>query len=424
MRIILIGIMFFMTTPWIYASDLTEVWTRVAKIQAASPAGTPTAPASMDQKGYIGDMLGRVFYATGMIKNQFITAFQSIEGNFANTLPRWDGLKFVWGTIRDDGTNLGIGTGVLNNRRMNILWDINFSGDLYKNGTLLNMVYTSGDQTIGGIKTFTANPMIQNSSPTNYFLDTNHRSAMVHVNNNQFYILRWSSTGSSTWAQYNSMWPLQINLENNNSYFWGNIGIWTTTPQAKLHINSVIDANLTSTSHGLTIWQQSGINLIIDNNEILARNNNSASHLYIQHEWTAWNTIMNANSGNVGIGTLSPTAKLHVSWNIIASTPTASNHVATKGYVDNIKLNYHLNVLKASRAWWNSFWTEIYPNTDRTLYSNYSACFLTTNSVEMANDSQYTGGWTCELYHDGTNWILNAQADKRMRTICKASCIK
>jgi len=40
------------------------------------------------------------------------------------------------------------------------------------------------------------------------------------------------------------------------------------------------------------------------------------------------------NSGNVGIGTVSPNAKLHVAGNIIASSPTADNHVATKGYVD------------------------------------------------------------------------------------------
>jgi hypothetical protein len=39
-------------------------------------------------------------------------------------------------------------------------------------------------------------------------------------------------------------------------------------------------------------------------------------------------------NGNVGIGTTSPTAALTVSGNVIANTPTASNHVATKAYVD------------------------------------------------------------------------------------------
>ena len=38
---------------------------------------------------------------------------------------------------------------------------------------------------------------------------------------------------------------------------------------------------------------------------------------------------------NVWIWTSNPTTKLHVNWNIIASTPTQNNHVATKQYVDN-----------------------------------------------------------------------------------------
>ncbi|MFA4833447.1 MAG: hypothetical protein WC619_01200 [Patescibacteria group bacterium] len=38
--------------------------------------------------------------------------------------------------------------------------------------------------------------------------------------------------------------------------------------------------------------------------------------------------------GNVGIGTTDPRAKLEVDGNIIASAPTASDHLATKGYVD------------------------------------------------------------------------------------------
>ena len=42
---------------------------------------------------------------------------------------------------------------------------------------------------------------------------------MVHVNSNHLYLLRGDGTGSTTWSTYNGMWPLQINLENNNAYF-------------------------------------------------------------------------------------------------------------------------------------------------------------------------------------------------------------
>lgn len=51
-----------------------------------------------------------------------------------------------------------------------------------------------------------------------------------------------------------------------------------------------------------------------------------------------WNYIPNGiaytGANNVGIGTSTPTAKLEVNGNIIANTPTAANHVATKAYVD------------------------------------------------------------------------------------------
>ena len=39
-------------------------------------------------------------------------------------------------------------------------------------------------------------------------------------------------------------------------------------------------------------------------------------------------------AGNVGIGTTAPTARLEVVGNIIAAPPTASNHVATRGWVE------------------------------------------------------------------------------------------
>jgi len=39
-------------------------------------------------------------------------------------------------------------------------------------------------------------------------------------------------------------------------------------------------------------------------------------------------------AGNVGIGTTAPTARLEVAGNIIAAPPTASNHVATRGWVE------------------------------------------------------------------------------------------
>jgi len=69
----------------------------------------------------------------------------------------------------------------------------------------------------------TSDIFLNNASPTIYFQDTDHRSAMIHVNSNIFYVLRGSGTNSTTWTQTGGYWPLQLNLENNDALFGGNI---------------------------------------------------------------------------------------------------------------------------------------------------------------------------------------------------------
>lgn len=71
--------------------------------------------------------------------------------------------------------------------------------------------------------TLTGNVYIRNSSPTIYLRDTNHRSSMIHCNSNIFYVLRGNGSDTTTWATYNGYWPMELNLENNNATFGGNI---------------------------------------------------------------------------------------------------------------------------------------------------------------------------------------------------------
>jgi len=62
------------------------------------------------------------------------------------------------------------------------------------------------------------------------------------------------------------------------------------------------------------------------------------------------------SSGNVGIGTTSPSASLAVNGNAIANPPTASGHLATKGYVDSAMQSLWVNsgnYLYASSTIWN-----------------------------------------------------------------------
>ena len=65
---------------------------------------------------------------------------------------------------------------------------------------------------------------LRGSQPTIYFRDTDHNSAMIHVNSNIFYILR-GANDSESWSQVNSRWPMEIDLTNNNMAIGGNLNV-------------------------------------------------------------------------------------------------------------------------------------------------------------------------------------------------------
>jgi hypothetical protein len=81
----------------------------------------------------------------------------------------------------------------------------------------------------------------------------------------------------------------------------GNVGIANNTPIARLHIASGQDAGLTNTQNGfIMLGAEAGGNVVIDNNEIIARNNGATSTLFLQN-----------NGGPVQIGsTAVPTGYL------------------------------------------------------------------------------------------------------------------
>ena len=64
--------------------------------------------------------------------------------------------------------------------------------------------------------------VLRGSSPTIYFRDTNHNSAMIHVNSNIFYVLR-GSNDTTSWSQVGGRWPLEINLTTNNALFGASV---------------------------------------------------------------------------------------------------------------------------------------------------------------------------------------------------------
>ncbi|MGW6738668.1 hypothetical protein [Streptomyces sp. NPDC055013] len=83
--------------------------------------------------------------------------------------------------------------------------------------------------------------------------------------------------------------------DTGNTYFRSNSSTWIQILSAagsqQISLNNTTDASLSSSGHAFQIGPTSGINLIADNNEIMARNNGSASTL-----------SLNADGGNVSIG--------------------------------------------------------------------------------------------------------------------------
>lgn len=81
------------------------------------------------------------------------------------------------------------------------------------------------------------------------------------------------------------------------------VGIGTTTPNTKLQVANGAEATLATGSGFVVIGSNTTTNLVVDDNEIQARNNNAISPLYLQPQ-----------NGNIAIGTLltAPASKLQI----------------------------------------------------------------------------------------------------------------
>ena len=95
----------------------------------------------------------------------------------------------------------------------------------------------------------------------------------------------------------------KMTILNSNGF----VGIGILSPQARLHIASGTDVNLSGGGH-LVLGSTAITNLALDNNEIQARNNGSASNLFLQLE-----------GGSIGVGTASLPFKFNVAGDVYAN---------------------------------------------------------------------------------------------------------
>ncbi|QMU29065.1 tail fiber domain-containing protein [Adhaeribacter radiodurans] len=91
----------------------------------------------------------------------------------------------------------------------------------------------------------------------------------------------------------------------------GLVGVGTSNPAVKLHVTEGTDVNLAGGGF-IVAGSLTSINLALDNNEILARNNGARADLFLNQN--GGNLIFNGTngSGNMGIGNTQPASRLHI----------------------------------------------------------------------------------------------------------------
>jgi len=91
----------------------------------------------------------------------------------------------------------------------------------------------------------------------------------------------------------------------------GNLGVGTVIPVTKLHVDGGSDAQLGQGGY-VTVGSFNSANLVLDNNEIMARNAGFISTLFLNNDGGDILMLRDAGVGDVGIGTSNPKGKLHV----------------------------------------------------------------------------------------------------------------
>ena len=391
----IVGISLFWSAHALDSLNVSEVNTRITKLQEAVPWTVPPVDSGYDRKWYVGSILANIFTATQKIKSDFILGFRDILwSSYQHNIPKWNGQIFKPGTLWDRGGNIWVWTSSISSwLKLDVEWKVwateycdengancfvatSFPAQWYQanNQECSNFCNSRGLSNIGdpansnalctsGENAFSSISNIiysygtwggyQSSSTTSVW-GMCYRSGQPRDNDGtdittwcfcsggtqvgSSQVSGWVGGGASIWSQ---AWSITYLLSNN-------VGIGTSSPSTALHVWAVwrfdgwvqVDGNRAISNTNRSHTAQSHLS---DYGFFQVKNNAWDTGAYFG-AWNWWNRInlvldtadrMNIRGWNVGIWVNDPNARLHVNGNIISNNPTANSHVATKSYVDN-----------------------------------------------------------------------------------------